>query len=224
MRILVVEDHAPTRGLLKRSLEDAGMDAECVSRCSTALQRASQVSFDVIVLDLMLPDGDGLELCRSLRATGVTTPVLCLSARADVEDRVKGLDAGADDYLKKPFALAELHARLRALGRRAGTAPPRRVAAQATRIDFATRRLEQNGGEVPLTAREWAVLEALIARDGRVVERVELLELIWHGAGPTQSASLDVILSRLRRKLGGPGSGIGIRTLRGAGLAIEIRP
>jgi DNA-binding response OmpR family regulator len=223
MRILVVEDHAPTRGLLKRSLEDAGMDAECVSRCSTGLQRAMNARFDAIVLDLMLPDGDGLDLCRSLRSSGVSTPVLCLSARADVEDRVKGLDAGADDYLKKPFALAELHARLRALGRRVGSAPPRQVSAQATRIDFGSRRLEQNGREVPLTAREWAVLETLIARAGRVVERGELLELIWHGSGPTQSASLDVILSRLRRKLGGSGSGVGIRTLRGAGLAIEIR-
>jgi DNA-binding response OmpR family regulator len=224
MKVLVIEDHAPTRDLLRRSLEEVGMAPECVARCSTGLKRALGAEFSAIVLDLMLPDGDGLDLCRELRKAGVATPVLCLSARTDVEDRVKGLDAGADDYLKKPFALAELHARLRALGRRAGSAPPRFVEARGTRIDFGRRRLEQSGDEVPLTAREWAVLELLFARGGRVVERVEVLELIWQGAGPAQSASLDVILSRLRRKLGGPASGVGIRTLRATGLAIEVRP
>jgi|SRR5215831_8300992 len=224
MKVLVIEDHGPTRDLLKRSLDDAGMETECVSRCSTGLKRAMDDEFGVIVLDLMLPDGDGLDLCRELRAAGIETPVLCLSARSDVGDRVRGLDAGADDYLKKPFALAELHARLRALGRRAGSAAPRIVEARATRIDFGARRLEQSGIEVPLTSREWAVLEVLVARGGRVVERGELLELIWQGAGPAQSASLDVILSRLRRKLGGAEAGVSIRTLRGTGLAVEIRP
>jgi DNA-binding response OmpR family regulator len=219
----VVEDHAPTRELLSRSLSEAGIEPECVSRMSTGLKRALAGDYSVIVVDLMLPDGDGLDLCRELRGAGVRTPVLCLTAKAEVEDRVRGLEAGADDYLKKPFALVELRARLRALARRAGSAPPRVIDSGATRIDFGARRLEHEGVEVPLTAREWAVLEMLASRDGRVVERHELLEAVWHGADAARSASLDVILSRLRRKLGGPGSGVGIRTLRGEGLAFEIR-
>jgi two-component system OmpR family response regulator len=224
MRVLVVEDSAPTRDLLARSLADAGMTVQTAARASTGLRTASTADFDVIVLDLMLPDGDGLDVCRELRAGGVTTPILCLTARADVGDRVRGLDAGADDYLRKPFALAELQARIRALARRRGGAPGPRIEAGAVSIDFAARRLRREGREVPLTAREWAVLELLAARAGRLVGRAELLEHAWRETTPAASDSLDVILSRLRRKLGRLEDGCAIRTVRGEGFVFETAP
>ncbi len=221
MRILIVEDSGPTRELLVRALEGDGASVRTAARLSTALRGAVSDAFDVIVLDLMLPDGDGLDLCRRLRAEGIATPVLCLTARADVADRVRGLDAGADDYLRKPFALAELRARLRALARRRGRAPAARLAAGLVRIDFSARRLDRGGKEVPLTAREWAVLEALASREGRVMNRLDLLEEIWHDTGRPASESLDVIVSRLRRKLGPLEEGCAIRTVRGEGFVLE---
>ena len=220
LRILLVEDSAPTRDLLSRYLAEAGMTTTCASRMSTGLEQAQAGDYDVIVLDLMLPDGDGLALCRELRAAGNTTPVLCLTARAEVADRVEGLDSGADDYLKKPFALAELQARIRALARRRGTPAPRILEANGTRIDFTSRRLQHSGIEVPLTEREWRLLELLAARGGRVIGRAEILDTLWPGAGRAGSDSLDVILSRLRRKLGS-GRGFAIRTVRGEGLVFE---
>src|SRR3989441_3204146 len=187
MKVLVIEDSGPTRDLLVRALRSEQIAVETSSRLSTGLRQAMTGRHDVIVVDLMLPDGDGLDLCRRLRAEGVPTPVLCLTARGDVGDRVQGLDAGADDYMKKPFALAELRARVRALARRQGLAPPRRLEAGAVRMDFAARRLERRGREVPLTAREWAVLEALVAKRGRMVPRADLLDSIWHGSGRPES-------------------------------------
>lgn len=224
MKILVVEDSGPTRSLLVRALRSERMTVETASRLSTGLRQAMAARHDVIVLDLMLPDGDGLDLCRRLRAEGVLTPVLCLTARGDVADRVQGLDAGADDYMKKPFALAELRARIRALARRQGLSPPRRVEAGAVHMDFTARRLERRGKEIPLTAREWAVLEVLVSKQGRVVTRSDLLDSVWHGNGRPESESLDVILSRLRRKLGGEGEGCSIRTVRGEGFVFEVSP
>lgn len=224
MRVLVIEDSAPTRDLLVRSLEDTGMTVVTSARISTGLRSALAADFDVIVLDLMLPDGDGLDLCRELREGGVMTPILCLTARAEVGDRVMGLDAGADDYLRKPFALAELHARIRALARRGGHAPPTVLRTGDVTIDFAARRFCRAQREVPLTAREWTILEILVGRAGRVVRRTELLELGWHEATPATSASLDVILGRLRRKLGDPADGCGIRTVRGEGYVFERQP
>src|SRR6266850_7425666 len=168
MKVLVIEDSGPTRDLLVRALRSEQITVETSSRLSTGLRQALTGRHDVIVLDLMLPDGDGLDLCKRLRQEGVLTPVLCLTARGDVADRIQGLDAGADDYMKKPFALAELRARIRALARRQGLSPPKRIEAGAVRVDFTARRLERGGKEIPVTAREWAVLEALAAKRGRV--------------------------------------------------------
>lgn len=221
MRILVVEDSGPTRELLMRAFEADGAHIVTASRFATGLRQALSAEFDVIVLDLMLPDGDGLDLCRRIRSEGVTTPVLCLTARGEVADRVHGLDSGADDYLRKPFALAELKARIRALARRQGLAAPARLASGPLRIDFTARRMTRAGQEVPLTAREWAVLESLAARLGRVVPRRDLLEDIWHDTGRGSSESLDVILSRLRRKLGSLDDGLVVRTVRGTGFVLE---
>ena len=221
MRILVVEDSTPTRELLERSLTTAGFEVMFASRVATGRRHMENGAFDVIVLDIMLPDGSGLDLCRELRARGVLTPILFLTARGDVEDRIAGLDAGADDYLRKPFALAELQARLRALGRRHGLTPPARLEGAGTVIDFTARRLAKDGAEVPLTAREWGVLELLASRSGRVVPRDEVLEAFWGGQSLEASASLDVIMSRLRRKLG-DGDRCPVSTVRGEGYRFEL--
>jgi len=221
MRILLIEDSAPTRDLLRRFLEGAGHRVESAARLSSASRLAAAEPFDVIVLDVMLPDGSGLDLCRELRHRGLNTPILVLSAKDAVSDRIAGLDAGADDYLRKPFALAELHARLRALGRRQSLAPPARMCWEDLVIDFAARRMTREGGEVPVTAREWGVLECLASRRGRLVEREHLLEEVWGAATPAASDSLDVILSRLRRKLGPRVGPVAIRTVRGRGFVLE---
>lgn len=222
MRVLLVEDSAPTRDLLERSLGEAGIELVTAARVATGLRHAASAEFDVIVLDLMLPDGSGLDLCRELRARGIATPVLCLTARGEVADRVEGLDAGADDYLRKPFALAELHARVRALARRRGQAPPARLELRTVTIDFAARRLVRAGREAALTAREWAVLEVLAARAGRLVSRADLLEIVWRDSTGSSSESLDVIMSRLRRKLADPSRAECVRTVRGVGYVFEL--
>ncbi len=224
MRILVVEDSAPTRDLLQRSLEGAGHTVTLASRSSSGYKAAMRGDFEVLVIDIMLPDGNGLELCRRLRQDGVTAPILFLSARGEVSDRIAGLDAGADDYLRKPFALAELHARVRALGRRTGTAAPAHLTRGGVRIDFSARQLVRDGDTIPLTAREWAVLEVLAARAGRVVPRADVLDAAWPDARSDASESLDVIVSRLRRKLGAAGGMEWIRTVRGEGYVFETGP
>jgi DNA-binding response OmpR family regulator len=224
MRILVVEDSTPTRELLARSLETAGFEVTYASRMATGRRYAEENSYDIIVLDIMLPDGSGLDLCRELRTHGVLTPILFLTARGDVEDRIAGLDAGGDDYLRKPFALAELQARLRALGRRQGLMAASRLESGQTVIDFTARRLTKEGVEVPLTAREWGVLELLASRRGRVVSREEVLEVLWGERTPEASASLDVIMSRLRRKLGAAPELCGVSTVRGEGYRFEAPP
>jgi DNA-binding response OmpR family regulator len=222
MKILVVEDSPPTRDLLRHSLEGAGHEVDIASRASTGTRLASQGAYDVLIVDVMLPDRSGLDLCRELRDGGVATPILFLTAKGEVGDRVAGLEAGGDDYMRKPFALAELHARVRALGRRHGIAAPLRITAEDVTLDFGARRLERGGVMVPLTSREWAVLEVLAARPGRLVQRREVLELAWPDANPASSDSLDVILSRLRRKLGQSGDRGWIRTVRGEGYVFEV--
>ena len=221
MRVLLIEDSPPTRELLVRSLSDDGITVTTATRMSTGLRAATVAEHDAIVLDLMLPDGDGLDLCRTLRANGISTPILCLSARGDVSERVRGLNAGADDYLRKPFALVELRARLRSLVRRRRSTESRSLEIGALRIDFAARRLTRDGVEVPLTAREWLVFETLAMRAGSVVGRSELLEHGWGEQTAGALDSLEVILGRLRRKLAGPGQRSPIRTVRGEGLVFE---
>ncbi|MEO5989014.1 MAG: response regulator transcription factor [Candidatus Eisenbacteria bacterium] len=221
-RVLVVDDNAPTRELVQRTLEESGMAVTTADGVASAVQCSSEAVFDVIVLDLMLPDGDGLDLCRTLRTNGNETPVLCLTARGEVADRVQGLEAGADDYLRKPFAVAELRARVRALARRGTSAPLIALEAGDSVVSFGARRFHRQGREIPLTAREWAVLEVLALRAGRVVKREALLEDIWQETSDGASVSLDVIISRLRRKLGDGGELV-IHTLRGEGYRFEIR-
>jgi len=221
MRILVVEDSPPTRDLLRRSLEGEGHEVTLAARLSTGLKLACKGEFDVLVVDVMLPDGDGFQLCREARIEGIDTPILFLTARGDVGDRIAGLDAGGDDYLRKPFALAELYARIRALGRRRGAPPVRRLESGEACLDFATRRFRTSAGDIPLTSREWTVLESLAMRMGRMVRRQELLDIGWHSSNASASESLDVIVSRLRRKLTRAGGAFSIRTLRGEGYILD---
>jgi two-component system OmpR family response regulator len=221
MRILVIEDSAPTRELLKGSLEGARHSVTLASRVSSALKVIQSETFDVMVVDIMLPDGNGLDLCREIRAMGITTPILFLTARGEVGDRVTGLDAGGDDYLQKPFALAELQARIRALARRQGLSPPSVLRRGTSRNDFTARKCLQGDCEIPLTGREWEVLALLASRIGRIVSREDLLEIVWHDLGSSASESLDVIMSRLRRKLGQEGDAVWIRTIRGQGYLLE---
>lgn len=223
MKILVVEDNRATRELLERSLEEEGHDVAVAADVATGTALALAGAFELAIVDVTLPDGSGLDLCRTVRGQGRRLPILFLTARGEVEDRIAGLDAGGDDYLRKPFALAELRARIRALGRRGALTPPALVVSGTISIDFASRRLLRSGVEVALTAREWSVLEVLAANAGQVVARADVIASAWPRPGPGASDSLDVIVSRLRGKLGGgPGGGPRLRTVRGLGLAFEV--
>lgn len=170
----------------------------------------------VIVLDVALPDGSGVELCRELRQRDVRIPILLLTAHGEVRQRVEGLDAGADDFLAKPFAIAELRARVRALGRRGPIERGTQVRVGEVELDLGACAARRAGREVPVTAREWAILQLLAARNGRVVNRSAILEAVWGDASEGANASLEVMITRIRRKLG-PAV---VRTVRGEGYAL----
>jgi two-component system OmpR family response regulator len=223
-RILVVEDDATTRDALARALRLDGHRVETAARGEAASRLLQTPPWGAVVLDLGLPDGSGLDWCREWRRRGDSFPILILTARGDVGSRVEGLDAGADDYLGKPFALSELKARVRALLRRARDGGSHRLLAHGDlRIDFAKRRALAGPNEVPITRREFEVLERLAGARGRVVAKEDLLEELWGEATPETAASLEVIITRLRRKLDRGAAESLIRTLRGEGYAIQVR-
>lgn len=174
---------------------------------------------DAIVLDVELPDGSGLQLCRDLRARDIWIPILLLTAHGEVRQRVEGLDAGADDFLAKPFAIAELRARMRALGRRGPIERRSVVRVGDVTLDLGACLAMRDGTEAPITSREWSILQLLAARRGRVVERSALLESIWGDAGERANSSMEVLIARIRRKLGNEI----IRTIRGEGYALGAR-
>jgi two-component system OmpR family response regulator len=220
-KIVVIEDDAETREAVRRALAEDGFDVETHGRASTGHDAMVQGSVAAVILDVSLPDGNGIDACREWRRNGLRTPILMLTARTDVGSRVAGLDAGADDYLGKPFALAELRARLRALLRRGPAAASNRVLRRAEIVvDFERRQAWVAGIEVPLTRRELDVLERLARGGGHAVARNDLLEEVWGEASPETAASLEVILARLRRKLELDGKGMLIRTIRGFGYAL----
>jgi two-component system, OmpR family, response regulator len=219
VRILVVDDHAGTRKLLDRHLEQAGHVVQAVDSCSEVLAALGASKFDVVVLDVMLPDGSGIELCRQMRKDGRTVPVLLLSARGEVRDRVTGLEAGADDYLIKPFALSELLARVTALARRGPTLRARSSVFGPVVVDFEARRVMNEGKAVPLTAMELSIVEVLATRRGRVVTRDDLIECVWGERTESTESSLEVLVGRIRRKLGASSSVL--RTARGLGYLFE---
>jgi len=214
MRVLVIDDEADVRSVVTRALERDGH----VVRAAADLEHAREHvgDCDLVVLDLRLPDGFGLDFCRELRATEHHTPVLILTALNDVALRVRGLDAGADDYLAKPFAVAELQARVRALGRRGRVPAGLTLTLGKVSLDVTGRVASVAGARVAITAREWAILEVLARHEGRVVSRALLLDSVWGEQGDTAGSSLEVLIARLRRKLGAEV----IVTQRGEGYAL----
>ena len=226
MRILIVEDEEHLARLVAEVLEREGYAAEVVGDGREALARAIVDPFDLLVVDWMLPGLDGVQVVRRLRAAEVGVPVLMLTARAQVEDRVEGLDAGADDYLPKPFAFPELLARVRALARR----PPEKdtQAAILTAGDITldpTRHEVRRGGErIDLTAKEFALLATLMQRPGQVFTRSVLLDKVWGGTTATYTNSVDLYVHYLRRKLDGGETPSRIRTVHGTGYTFAPRP
>jgi two-component system response regulator MprA len=221
LRILVVEDSAEVRTFVEMTLRQAGFDVRGVATCAAAEAALREGGVAGVVLDWMLPDRPGIELCRAMRRDGDATPILMLTARGEVEDRVAGLDAGADDYLKKPFAAAELRARVKALLRRGPRLAEQVVHIGPVELHSGARRVVSSGREIPLTAREYDILEALARQRGRVVPRSSLLLSVWGTDDDAASASLEVLIARLRRKLGAAGAAEAIATLRGVGYSLK---
>jgi two-component system OmpR family response regulator len=217
VRILVVEDEPDLRRSLVRSLADAQFAVDASGDGEDALYRALEVDYDAIVLDLMLPLRPGEAVLESLRAAGRTTPVLVLTARDAIADRVRGLNHGADDYLTKPFVIDELVARLRALIRRAQQQPSPAITIGDLRIDLVRRRVYRDNVEVPLTGREFGILEQLVRHRGRILTRTMLSEHLYNDASEVMSNAIDVHVAALRRKLGASL----IETRRGQGYLID---
>ena len=221
MRLLIVEDDLRLAGLLRRGLIKEGLAVDLVANGEDALWMAAAHDYDAIVLDVMLPGIDGFETCRRLRTAGVWTPVLILTARDSVEDRVAGLDTGADDYLVKPFAFAELLARLRAVARRGEPERPSVLVVGGLRLDPATRHVWRDSTEIALSAKEFALLEAFMRRPGEVLTRLHLLEHAWDFAYENRSNVIEVFVRRLRRKLDEPFGIRSLETVRGAGYRLR---
>jgi two-component system OmpR family response regulator len=224
VRVLIVEDEAKMAELLRRGLTEQGAVADVAGRGEDALWMAAATAFDAIVLDVVLPGIDGFETCRRLREAGVWTPVLMLTARGEVEDRVAGLDGGADDYLVKPFALAELGARLRALARRGPRERPAVLQVGDLRLDPASRRVWRGGREIALSATELALLEALMRRPGQVLSRLALLEAGWDSGYENRSNVVAVYIRYLRNKVDRPFGRRDIETVRGGGYRLRAPP
>jgi two-component system copper resistance phosphate regulon response regulator CusR len=221
MRILLVEDEPSAARFIAKGLREATYAVDIAADGTVAAEQCQQYDYDAIVLDVMLPGRDGLSVCRELRASGSDVPVLMLTARDAVEARVQGLDAGADDYLTKPFDFRELLARLRALTRRERRPlAPERIEIGALSIDVPGRRVLRHGREIPLTSREYALLEYLARRAGEVVGRADIAEHVWDEHYDAFSNVVDVYVQRLRRKLDTPGTASIIRTRRGHGYQL----
>lgn len=217
MRVLVVEDEAKLASLLRQGLRRHGMGVDVASTGEEALMRATATEYDLILLDVMLPGHDGFEVCRRLRASEVWSPTLMLTALDAIEDRVRGLDGGADDYLAKPFSFEELLARMRALMRRSALPRPAVLTVGELRLDPAARRVWRGDVELSLTAREFAMLEMFMRRPGEVLSRFELLEHVWDDTYENRSNVIEVYIGYLRDKLDREA----IETVRGAGYRLR---
>jgi len=221
MRVLIVEDEAKMSALLRRGLRAEGMAVDVTARGEDALWMAGSTDYDAIVLDVMLPGIDGIEVCRRLRADGVWAPILMLTARDGVADRVAGLDEGADDYLTKPFSYAELLARLRALGRRGAGERPVRLEVGDLALEPASRRVWRGEAEIDLSAKEFALLEVFMRHPGDVLSRFQLLEHAWDYDYENRSNVVDSFVRLLRRKIDKPFGTSSIETVRGAGYRLR---
>jgi two-component system OmpR family response regulator len=224
MRVLVVEDEKKLGELIQRGLREEGYAADLAVRGEDALWMASAVSYDAVVLDVMLPGLDGFEVCRRLRDGSVWSPVLMLTARDAVDDRVSGLDAGADDYLAKPFSFEELLARLRALTRRAPVERPAVLQVGDLRLDPAAHRVWRGDEELDLSAKEFSLLELFMRRPGVVLSRGQLLDGAWDMAFESRSNVVDVYVRYLREKIDRPFGRDSIETVRGVGYRLRREP
>jgi two-component system OmpR family response regulator len=221
VRALIVEDETKMAALLRRGLMEEGYAADIARTGEDALWMARATPYDAIVLDVMLPGADGFEVCRELRSSGVWAPVLILTARDGIHDRVVGLDTGADDYLTKPFSFAELLARLRALTRRGPLERPTVLEVGTLRLDPATREVWRGDAEIGLSAKEFALLETFMRRPGQVLTRLELLEHVWDYGYENRSNVVDVYIRYLREKIDRPFGAESIETVRGAGYRLR---
>jgi DNA-binding response OmpR family regulator len=222
---VVVEDDAETREFVARALREEDHEVHTAGRAESARLLLREPGADLVVLDVGLPGTTGFELCAEIRREGLDVPILMLTARSDVASRVEGLESGADDYLGKPFALAELKARVRALLRRARPGTAEALLEHAgVRVDLRRRRAFRGGEELPLTRRELDLLVRLVRARGVVVPREKLLEDVWGADTPETAASLEVIVSRLRRKLAKGDGGSLVRNVRGVGYALDEEP
>lgn len=221
MRILVVEDEEKMARALRRGLEAEGYSVEAVGTGDDAVFWATETAFDAVVLDVMLPGYDGYEVCRRLRSEGVFTPVLMLTSRGAVEDRIAGLDSGADDYLIKPFAFGELLARLRALLRRGPAERPPEIVIGDIVIDPASHTVTRAGVDISLSPREFALLEYLASHPGEVLRRRDILDHVWEWDYDGMSNIVDVYVGYLRKKLEKPFRSRVIKSVRGVGYGLE---
>lgn len=222
MRALLVEDDPSIREFVARGLHEAGFAVDQVGDGDAGLEAALATSYDVAIVDVMLPKRDGLSLIEALRRRGIATPVLILSARRAVDDRVRGLQAGGDDYLTKPFAFAELVARVQALVRRATRTPePTTLTLDDLTMDLLTRRVTRADSSIELRPREFALLEYLLRNAGRVVSKTMILSHVWEYNFDPQTNVVDVLVSRLREKIDRPFDKKLLRTVRGVGYVLE---
>jgi two-component system OmpR family response regulator len=221
MRVLIVEDELKMASLVRRGLAEEGHAADIAGSGEDALWMAEAHPYDAIVLDVMLPGQNGFETCRQLRNAGVWAPVLMLTARDAVGDRVAGLDAGADDYLTKPFSFAELLARLRALVRRGGVERPTELVVGNLRLDPASRQVWRDDTEIKLSPKEFALLETFMRRPGQALSRLQLLEHAWDFAYENRSNVIDVYVRYLREKVDRPFGTSSLETVRGVGYRLQ---
>jgi two-component system OmpR family response regulator len=221
MRVLIVEDEARMATAIRRGLQAEGLVADIAARGEDALWMAGSTEFDAVILDVMLPGIDGLETCKRLRADGVWAPIIMLTARDAIEDRVQGLDHGADDYLVKPFSLAELLARLRALSRRGKTERPQVLEVGDLRLDPASQQVWRGDEEITLSHKEFVLLETFMRHPGEVLSRFQLLERAWDYEYENRSNVVEVYVRYLREKIDRPFGAKSIETVRGAGYRLK---
>ncbi|MGH2937005.1 MAG: response regulator transcription factor [Solirubrobacterales bacterium] len=221
MRVLVVEDEVKMAALLRRGLSEQGLTVDIAEEGERALLMAGAADYDAVVLDVMLPGIDGFETCRRLRRDGVWAPVLMLTARGSLEDRVVGLDGGADDYMVKPFAFAELLARLRALVRRGNVERPPVIEVGDLRLDPGTRQVWRGDTEIGLSSKEFTLLETFMRHAGYVLSRSQLLEQAWEYDFERRSNVIEVYVRYLRRKIDVPFDVVSLETVRGAGYRLR---
>jgi len=219
MRVLVVEDNQKLAGYLKKALEQKSYAVDCVYDGETGEKRATFGEYDLVILDIMLPKKDGIAVCRDLRAQNVNLPIIMLTAKGELDNKVEGLDSGADDYLVKPFGLEELFARIRALLRRPNEKKPEVLQVKDLAIDNALHQVRLRGEKLELTLKEYAVLEHLVRNKGRILTRDQILDHCWNFAYDSFSNIVDVYIKRLRKKLNDKDEKY-VKTVRGVGYLL----